>query len=233
VVALTGFTRFEPMTVDENAEPDIGARSAALDVAITWLPAIENRGEGVFVSFKPEEIEKWARRDAVSARSRELVAGFGRWREINNQAKRDRYPDLAYVLLHAISHLLIQQIALECGYPLTSLKERVYAIGGRYGILIYTSSSDADGTLGGLVNSGRRVVEHLAAAVRDAQLCSNDPVCAVHSPDSDDERHLHGAACHGCLFLPETSCEIRNDFLDRALVVATLATPSAAFFSWS
>ena len=62
------------------------------------------------------------------------------------------------------------------------------------------------------------------------QLCSNDPICAKHRPDDEEGRFLHGAACHGCLFLPETSCEIRNDFLDRALVVPTMATGGAAFF---
>ncbi len=33
---------------------------------------------------------------------------------------------------------------------------------------------------------------------------------------------LAGAACHGCLLIPETSCELRNDLLDRALVVETV-----------
>jgi hypothetical protein len=38
------------------------------------------------------------------------------------------------------------------------------------------------------------------------------------------------AACHGCLLIAETSCEQRNDWLDRALVVPTLAVTDAAFF---
>jgi hypothetical protein len=67
--------------------------------------------------------------------------------------------------------------------------------------------------------------------LREAQLCSNDPICAEHRPDDEEGRFLHGAACHGCLFLPETSCEIRNDFLDRALVVPTMATGGPAFFT--
>jgi hypothetical protein len=43
-------------------------------------------------------------------------------------------------------------------------------------------------------------------------------------------RWLHGAACHGCTLIAETSCEMRNDYLDRALVVPTLQDPGAAFF---
>ena len=62
-------------------------------------------------------------------------------------------------------------------------------------------------------------------------LCSNDPICAQHAPGrSLEERWLHGAACHGCALVAETSCEMRNDHLDRALVVPVLGVPDAAFF---
>ena len=63
------------------------------------------------------------------------------------------------------------------------------------------------------------------------RLCSNDPVCAQHDPQSPHEnRFLHGAACHACLFLPETSCERGNKYLDRSVLVATVDRDKAAFF---
>ena len=31
-----------------------------------------------------------------------------------------------------------------------------------------------------------------------------------------EARWLHGAACHGCALVAETSCEMRNDYLGRA-----------------
>jgi len=40
-----------------------------------------------------------------------------------------------------------------------------------------------------------------------ARLCSHDPVCGGHDSRGHGERYLHGAACHGCLFVSETSCE--------------------------
>ena len=40
--------------------------------------------------------------------------------------------------------------------------------------------------------------------------------CGCSSADWDQT--LHGAACHGCLVIAETSCEARNLFLDRALI---------------
>jgi hypothetical protein len=45
-----------------------------------------------------------------------------------------------------------------------------------------------------------------------------------------EERWLHGAACHGCALVAEPSCEMRNDYLDRALVVPVLGVADAAFF---
>ena len=122
---------------------------------------------------------------------------------------------------------------MRCGYPASSIRERIYAdsAGGRYGILLYTGSPDAEGTLGGLVQEARNIEQHLEQALRQGALCSNDPVCAQYLPgESLEERWLHGAACHGCTLVAETSCEMRNDYLDRALVVPVLGVPNAAFF---
>ena len=97
--------------------------------------------------------------------------------------------------------------------------------------MLYTASPDAEGTLGGLVQQARYIEDHLAQALRMGELCSNDPVCAQHTPgQSMEKRWLHGAACHGCSLVAETSCEMRNDYLDRALVVPVLGVEDAAFF---
>ena len=138
-------------------------------------------------------------------------------------------------MLHSLSHLLQTAISLECGYSASSLQERIYALQdntgpGRFGILIYTAATDAQGTLGGLVEAGRSIRSHLRRALESAVLCSNDPVCSQHAPGTPGAANLNGAACHGCLLVPETSCELRNDFLDRALVVPTVDSPDAAFF---
>ena len=136
-------------------------------------------------------------------------------------------------MLHTLSHMLLKSLSAHCGYPAASIRERVYVDDGNdlYGILLYTSSPDAEGTLGGLVQQARHIGDHIRRALATAALCSNDPVCAQHSAaDSVEERWLHGAACHGCVLVAETSCEMWNDYLDRALVVPTLAEPDAAFF---
>jgi hypothetical protein len=231
VVAQVGFTRFESAAADIEGELDIGVRRAALTREITWLPAFENKGEGVFIQFKSEAIKGWLAKGAVQNRAVGLMTGFKLWRQEHQGTKRE-FPGPQYLMLHSLSHLLITAVALECGYPASSIRERIYAIPEvGYGILLYTGSSDAEGTLGGLVQVGRRIHESIKNALELGLLCSNDPVCAQHDPSSGHERRfLHGSACHGCLLISETSCEQQNDFLDRALVVQTVQNLGAEFF---
>ncbi len=230
VVSLLGFTRFEAISPDKNGELDLEVARASLAETITWLPAVENRGEGIFLSFRNDAIDRWIERSGVRERGRRIEKGWRAW-AAERRRPEDGFPGLPYVMLHSLSHMLMTSIALDCGYPASSLRERVYAGDGGYGILIYTGSSDSEGTLGGLVETGRRIESHLRRALNEGRLCSNDPVCAEHAPNSRLEgRMLQGAACHGCLLIAETSCEQRNDFLDRALVVPTVAVADAAFF---
>ncbi len=230
VVALLGFTRFEAVGPDKDGELDLDVMRASLAETIEWLPAIENRGEGVFLSLDPERVKSWLDRPGVQARGQRIHNGWKVW-AAERKRPENTFPGLPYMMLHSLAHMLMTSIALECGYPASALRERIYAGDGGYGILIYTGSSDSEGTLGGLVEAGRRLELHLRRALDDARLCSNDPVCAEHEPDSKLEgRMLLGAACHGCLLTAETSCEQRNSFLDRALVVPTVSVPDAAFF---
>lgn len=233
VSALAGFTRFEAATPNIDGEYDTDVERADLALEPSWFPAVENRGEGVFLLLNGAAVSNWRRRPDVEARCAALRAGHARWVKRRTGGQNERpFPGGAYVLLHTLSHLLIQSLALRCGYPAASIRERIYVDGAakRYGILLYTASADAEGTLGGLVQQARHMEDHLRQALRSAALCSNDPVCAQHVPHSSTEqRWLHGAACHGCTLVAETSCEMRNDYLDRALVVPIIGE-SAGFF---
>jgi len=231
VIAQVGFTRFEAIMPDIDGELSLDVQPAPLAREVSWLPAIENRGEGVFLSFKDSAIKNWLKKPAVKARGRELALGFDDWRS-RRKAKDAAFPGLPYYMLHSLSHLLITAVALECGYSASSIRERIYTGESGHGILLYTGSPGSEGTLGGLVEIGRNIEYHLAQALELGRLCSNDPVCAQHEPANlHEERFLHGAACHGCLLVAETSCERRNEFLDRALVVPTVSVQDAAFFT--
>jgi hypothetical protein len=231
VMALVGFTRLDAITPDIQGDFDLDVRRAQIALDPQWFPAVENRGEGVFLQLDSETISAWLARPAVAARIDLLRAGHERWKA-EHRSKRE-FPGGPYVLLHTLSHLLLQSLALRCGYPASSLSERIYTDerGGRFGILLFTGSPDSEGTLGGLVQQARHIEDHLASALDASGLCSNDPICANHAPGSSLEaRWLHGAACHGCALVAETSCEMRNDYLDRALVVPVLGSTNAAFF---
>jgi hypothetical protein len=239
VVAQVAFTRFESLGADINgelpAELDLAVKPASITREQDWLPAVENRGEGVFLLFDGHAIHAWAKRPEVVQRLQHLDGGFAAWKATHPQSAR-LFPGGPYYLLHTFSHLLMTAIALDCGYPASSIRERIYALRdsvtdpGRFGILLYTGSSDAEGTLGGLVEAARRIRMFIRHALEMAMLCSNDPVCAHHAPGQHDHAPLLGAACHGCILVPETSCEQRNEFLDRALVVPTVERAGAEFF---
>ncbi len=232
VMAITGFTRIDAPTIDPTTgQYDETATLAPIATNVTWYPAVESRGEGIFVQLSATAITAWLARPAVVDRLRSLAGAFERWRE-DHKTSWD-FPGGPYVLLHTLSHLLMQSLAMRCGYPSSALKERVYVDWerGRYGFLVYTATADVDGTLGGLVAQAKNIEDHLVAALAEARLCSNDPVCALHDPKASLERRFtHGAACHGCTLVGETSCETRNEFLDRALVMPVIGLPGTALF---
>lgn len=224
VTAQLGFTRFEPVVPDLQGELDLAVRRASLATEVSWLPAMESRGEGIFLSFKTADLDEWRQRPQVQRRE----AAF---RSTPRAGSLPTAFDIRYVLLHSVAHLLITAVALDCGYNASSLRERVYITPEGCGILIYTGTTDAEGTLGGLVAAGRRIDKYLAMALELARLCSNDPICSQHSPDRLlEEKYTLGAACHGCLLIAETSCERRNELLDRSLVVATVEQLDCEFF---
>lgn len=144
-------------------------------------------------------------------------------------------PSPRFTLVHTLSHLLIQEISHEAGYAAASIRERLYTRAPdegapMAGVLLYTAAPDSEGTLGGLVALGEpdRLGDLIDSAIERASICTSDPFCATHLPNGtptggvEGDGSVHGAACHVCLFLPETSCDHANRYLDRTFVVPTL-----------
>ena len=213
VRALKGFRRHNADAALTSA--DLGIDSKRRPV----YPAIEMFGEGVFLRFDDARLSEWESQPAVQARARLLMER----RDATPWAHRLDLPEPRFIALHTIAHLLIRRLAYASGYSSASLQERIYANSDRpdrtAGILIYTAAGDAQGTLGGLVRLGepKKLIPLLIAALDDADVCSNDPVCI------ESDRHgtgsLNLAACHGCSLVSETSCETSNRLLDRQLVL--------------
>jgi hypothetical protein len=236
VRTLTVFTRIEsPGDYTEVGDFPKEQRVPLSRAAPRWVPISEVRGEGIFLQFSEDAFEAWVKK--AKEREGEFFEAHKRWRQNRGLEPKDGFPTMRYVLLHSLAHALIRQFAVECGYTAASIRERIYSRppGGDHepmaGILLYTAAPDSEGTLGGLVALGEPTAlgRHLDQALEAMRLCASDPLCAEHRPFKDGLT-LHGAACHACLFLPETSCERGNKYLDRSVLVSTVETSSLAFF---
>jgi hypothetical protein len=234
VNALLGFTRVEAPeeASDRNERPQMAGLARRKP---DWVPANQVHGEGIFIQFDEEALRTWEAQDGVKRVDGMLEGGHRGWRNSRHLDPNEGYPGIRYAMLHTLSHLLIRELALECGYNAASIRERIYAdtsgANPQAGILIYTAAADSDGTLGGLVDLGKP--ENLGRLLRQAlnrsKVCSSDPLCSEHDPGKD--RSLHAAACHACSLVAETSCERGNRYLDRSLLVQTLERGDAAFFA--
>lgn len=223
-----GFTRLDYPSPSFSGEQEMNVRTAPLGLTSDWLPAVEVFGEGVFIALDEGDVAKWETRPAVIARAEALEeAHLARYVD---QPAAPPFPGARFYLLHSLAHLLLTAISLECGYSASAIRERIYCAPADSGkpmaaILLSTATPGTEGTLGGLIDQGRRLDRHLEQALRMGRLCSNDPVCASHVPSAPDDG-VDGAACHGCLYVAESSCEFFNRYLDRAFVVPSLGQPA-------
>lgn len=177
------------------------------------LYACEGFGEGVFVSFDEVVLSAWYSENEkkLEREYRDLIRG-----------QRHGILEKKYVLLktaiHTLVHCLMIQMSVESGYALTALREKIYCStdgGEYYGALIYTTSADKCGTLGGVSRyaDGSEFMALLRKALLFSEHCDNDPLCSDHPSGRSSK-----SSCFACVFLPETSCSHFNQWLDRKLI---------------
>lgn len=226
VIAQVGFKRIDPNYDVTNEETYVSFKKEQPN----WLPAFENKGEGIFIEFNEDKIKEWELRKNVQDRYSKIIerSDEGIFRSLRKPINPRT------ILIHTLAHALIKELTFECGYSASSIKERIYTTYDEgidmSGVLLYTTSSDSDGSLGGLVAQGKTdKIEIIFRRMLDKmEWCSTDPLCI--------ESELHGyknanfAACHACTLLPETSCELRNILLDRASIRGRLDDLSLGFF---
>lgn len=240
VNAFVGFTRIDALDRIDDSK----SRVAPLVQKgwPSWVPATEDRGEGFFLQFDETAVLEWEERVIdlpIWETFRNAHAlNFRRRTSKTSDSTIDpdtRFPAPRYWAVHTLSHLLIREAAMSSGYGSASLTERIYAWredGNRpaaAGLLITTTASDSEGTLGGLVDLSRpeRLEALVHEAIRRGDRCSSDPVCSHRRPRGKED-FLHGAACHFCLFVSETSCERTNRFLDRRMLLGLLVDKNVA-----
>lgn len=225
VRALQSFTRLEPSS---PADPPERRAPLTQKDEPDWLPGIVVLGEGIFLRLDTTRLAKWEQRDDVQARAAQINRNYED-SFIGGNADREVTPRL--LLIHTLAHVLIDQFALEAGYPAASLRERLYVSDEMAGLLIYTATTDSAGSLGGVVSMARkeRLADSFREALARASWCSADPLCIETDATGLDSLNL--AACHACVLLPETSCEEANVLLDRGLLIGTPSEPNVGYFS--
>ena len=228
----TGFSRIIAPTPKYDPDDELTLSKDRLN----WLPATVVRGEGIFFNLNKQRTAAWRENPMVAERTENILRAFKERLEQREQKYEEQEIQITpeFILIHTLSHMLINQLALGSGYNAASIKERIYCGGEKpemNGVLVFTGTSDSDGTLGGLARLAEtNLFEKLMTdAVEDAQWCSSDPICSDGIISTSES--MNNAACHSCLLLPETSCEQFNCFLDRAFVVGLPQNRSVGFFA--
>ncbi len=242
--AFYGFDRLEQSVSPLEDMPDRAMHQLFLSPPTSsdsrWLPAVKVYGEGIFVELREDRLTSWQIGNAEFLESRLDNAFIGRlggvFQTLPPLAAVTRSWASRYLLVHSLAHVLINQLVFECGYSSASLRERLYIADDQSApmaaFLIYTAAGDSEGTLGGLVRLGRpeRFGPVVERALSRASWCSADPVCSEHL-GGQGSRLANLAACHGCILLPETSCETINHGLDRSLLVGTPEHREPGYFT--
>lgn len=234
-----GFSRIRPPQSHDETGGEIPDSDKIEQVPVTskkrihWLPGYEVRGEGIFLKLDSKQLQEWSANSSVQERLKKVMARAAKNPDTSGIVE-NLTPD--FVLLHSLAHILIRQLSFECGYSSSALRERIYCSSDQEsremaGILIYTAEGDSDGTLGGLVRQGLSEFLGLTVlkALNEAQWCSSDPLCI--ESEGQGYQSLNLGACHSCAMLPETSCELFNRYLDRALLIGTPEDQKMGFFS--
>lgn len=213
VTAQIGYQRKPYMKKDKKTnkilESPIIPAGAPREDGSYWYPVYEGIGEGIFITSDENPIDYLNLNDNANEWIQKRPKRVDRWRD--SEVKTPEF-----VWWHSLSHALIRALSYFSGYSSASIRERIYlGSEGRGGVFLYTTSAGEDCGMGGLVESSEKFKLIIEEALKSASLCSHDPLCSKIRISSD---RVNGSACHYCLFVPETSCEHGNMWLDRHLL---------------
>lgn len=224
----TSYTRQEPISTDLFLKDDdeITTTKEKINKKFTsnyainskYLPAIESYGEGIFFHFDDDNLNDWIilnpkvheRINIIIDNHNNLDSSFNRNLELTPK----------YILIHTFSHLIIKELEYLCGYPATSIQERLYIDHSlkMNGVLIYTIAG-SEGSYGGLTSicDNDKIGKLILSAMIRAKDCATDPIC--YHTTGQGVSNLNLSACFSCALLPETSCEMFNCYLDRRILI--------------
>ena len=216
--AQLGFSRVEPMDADAVGVVSQNIYRNAPD-QVRAYPVVQNYGEGIFFSFNHALIEAF-RPDLLRFERLVRQERIPFAQPAQHLAVQKQHP---LYLIHTFSHLVMRELEFRCGYPTASLSERLYVSAANsenkmYGCLIYTCEGE-EGSMGGLIAQTLKdnLNGLLSSALYRATVCNSDPLCWESEGQGLFELNL--ASCFSCSLVSETSCEQRNLYLDRRMLI--------------
>lgn len=219
IIVQTGFTRLT--SVDENESVNKVSLEKKNSILFSnssyhdWFPAKRQYGEGIFVEFNESLLTEWSKTEKVNSRFTTMT------NRVDSYYENEKFNSAPSILIHTISHALIKELSSLSGYTMTAIKEKLYFTDNKFGLLIYVTDSDKDGTFGGLVRLAEEsdFKKIFNKALKNLDWCSSDPVCfEIGTNTGQGLGNTNGSACHNCSFVPSTSCPHRNCYLDRDFV---------------
>jgi hypothetical protein len=172
-----------------------------------------SRGEEISQT-RPEEVKTYSNNNGVDFIPGVESYGEGIFFEMDvaNIDETERF-----TFVHTYSHMIMKELEFQCGYPLSSMKEKIYSSNNKWGILIYTIGS-SEGSYGGLISLfpseaksdgiDSQIVKIINYAMERVKDCPNDPIC--------EKEYGH---CYACLDIPEISCCKWNNELNRNVFI--------------
>lgn len=221
--AQLDFSRVVPIDADvEYAHPKNIFRSRNEQVEV--YPVVENFGEGIFFSFNEELINELNQNNCLIEAIQKQLSKLKESSNMFNKGAVDfaNLMNWQMYLVHTFSHLIMRELEFRCGYPTASLSERIYVSNDdqykMYGCLIYTAEG-AEGSMGGLIAQTRpnNLNNLIKSSVKRATICNSDPLC--WKSEGQGLFDLNFSSCFSCSLVSETSCEHRNLYLDRKILV--------------
>ncbi|GAA6768674.1 DUF1998 domain-containing protein [Flavobacterium sp. CGRL1] len=225
----TSYTRQEPISInlflkddeDSNNDKKIYKKFTSKEgINVKYLPAIESFGEGIFFDFDNDKLNKWIEAyPEIKTRVQTIIDNHNNSDSLLN---KDLVITSKFILIHTFSHLIIKELEYLCGYPATSIQERLYIDDNpkteMNGVLIYTIAG-SEGSYGGLTSvcDSDKIGKLILSAMMRAKDCATDPIC--YHTGGQGVSNLNLSACFSCSLLPETSCEIFNCYLDRRVLI--------------
>ena len=217
IYLAVGYTRggFGPRECDLVAYRGRAARGQQLTTLLYANPA---ETEALLFNLDRARLTDWlvANRLATPAEV-DQAGGVQRWFASRIDPRHGQYPTWdgepppdhpdrpaydVFGLLHTMAHQILRALAVDSGYSEESLSEYLFPYDLAFAI---HPNGASEFTIGALRTVLEQNLDQIVERAMDNDTCLYDPHCMLSNQGAD----------HGCLYLPETACQLWNRNLSR------------------